>query len=90
MRLVGRQKNVLQILLESKGARLQGVAFSGDTLLKKLAQEGGSTAEAEIRSALYGQPSALTVDILYRPEWNEFQGKKKIQLKLADIRMSKV
>lgn len=90
MRLVGRQKNVLQILLESKGARLQGVAFSGDTLLQKLVQEGGSAAEAEIRSALYGQPSALTVDILYRPEWNEFQGKKKIQLKLADIRMSKV
>ena len=88
LRLVGKNRNVLQARLESHGVIMQAVAFSGEVLLEKLKNTCPSDQKADLSAALRGQDTGLRVDILYRPEWNEYNGRKSIQLKLADMRFS--
>lgn len=87
-RLVGKKQNVLQARLESQGVVMQAVAFSGDVLLETLKNTCPEKNKNDLFATLRGQPSGLRVDILYRPEWNEYNGRKSIQLKLADMRIS--
>lgn len=88
LRLVGKNHNVFQARLESQGVTMQAVAFSGEVLLEKLKNTCPSDKKADLSAALRGQDSGLRLDILYRPEWNEYNGRKSIQLKLADMRFS--
>ncbi|WP_071705553.1 single-stranded-DNA-specific exonuclease RecJ [Murdochiella vaginalis] len=88
LRLVGKNQNVLQARLESQGVPMQAVAFSGDVLLQTMQQSCPDERKSDLVAALRGQPSGLRLDILYCPEWNEYNGRKSIQLKLADMRIS--
>lgn len=88
LRLVGKNRNVLQARVESQGVTMQAVAFSGEALLEKLKNTCPSDQKADLSAALRGQDTGLRLDILYRPEWNEYNGRKSIQLKLADMRFS--
>lgn len=86
LRLVGKNKNVLQIALEQKGRRFQAVLFQGDEKLEELIAEDNTGA---VEGLLQGRDSGLQFDIVYRPEINEFRGNTSIQLKLIDVRLSK-
>ena len=84
-RLVGKNKTVLQVRFDDQGTLVNGVLFQADEKLKSLAQEG---PEGAIEDLLAGKDLPVTFDICYQPGWNEFQGKKTIQIKLVDIRFS--
>lgn len=87
MRLVGKNKNVLQLSLEQEGKELGGVLFSADKILIQIVEENRE-ARSPIESLLRGENSSLVLDILYKPEWNEFNNQRKIQLIIKDMRLS--
>lgn len=86
MRLVGKNKNVLQMSLESAGRFFKAVMFQGDEKLREIA-----TPETEgiLRDMLRGLSRPLAIDICYRPEINEFRGNRTVQLMLRDLRISR-
>ena len=83
MRLVGEKKNVLQILMEEKGTIIQGVVFQPEAQLKTLEDALG---KGRLDQLLQGLPIPLKVDICYSPEWNEYRGQRKLQLRIRDFR----
>lgn len=83
MRLVGAKKNVLQILVEEKGKKIQGVVFQPEHQLQLLEEFLG---KEKLEQFLEGAFFPLTIDICYSPEWNEYQGKKNLQIQIKDLR----
>lgn len=85
-RLVGKNKNVLQVRFEDKGTFVNAVLFQADEKLKELSDQA---PEGTIDGLLEGKDLPLAFDICYQPGWNEFRGKKSLQIKLVDIRLSR-
>ena len=84
-RLVGKNKNVLQIVVEKAGRRFQAVMFQGDEKLDQLRAAGLSR---ELDDLLSGREIERTIDLVYRPDLNEYKGKTSIQLMVQDFRFS--
>lgn len=87
--LVGAAKNVLRLQLEQAGARFVAVAFQADELIDRLKAES-SDAPSVIDALLRGVDVSSVFDILYEPQWNTFRGHTQIELKLRDLRFSRV
>ncbi len=85
LRLVGANRNVLQLRLEYEGSEVSCVLFDGEAKLEMQRRESPKAVEGLLR----GEPAGLQIDIAYRPEENEFRGKRSLQLVLKDIRASK-
>ena len=88
LRLVGANRNVLQAILMHGGVRRKAVAFRGDRLVESLMEQDPD--EKAVRPLLMGEQPTVYVDILYVPEWNVYQGRMTLQLKITDIRLSRV
>lgn len=82
MRVVGRNQNVLLMQVEQSGTIFRCVGFQAEEWLKYLDKKWG----AEFERALRGQPNTIRLDVLYCPEWNEYNGTKSVQLKIKDLR----
>lgn len=86
VRLVGQNRNVLQMVLEQSGRLFSGVVFNGIEMLDSLRNH---PSYSKLEKLLNGEPTGVQVDILYRPDKNDFRGNISIQLQLIDIRFSK-
>lgn len=84
LRLVGREKNVLQLFLEQEGRRFQGVYFQAQEKLEAMQRRGETWPEAFFA----GRDPGVSLDLVYQPDINEFRGKTQIQIKVKDFRLS--
>lgn len=84
-RLVGANRTVLQMMVEQNGARYQAVYFGWDQKQGEWEDRG----EEELLSRFFSPDGGgIKLDLAYFPEWNEFRGNRRIQLKLEDFRPS--
>ena len=67
---------------------IEGVWFSPPKSFAPLFAASESTSSSRSRSLLTPHSSIKTVDVVAEPQWNHFNGKKKIQLLIKDIRPS--
>ena len=86
--VIGKNKNVIRFtFLTEHNRELQGLLFSGaDDFIESLREKLG---EDYLNSLICGRGDPLSVDILYKPMLNEYQGKRTIQVKIEAIRFSK-
>lgn len=90
LKLVGKNKNVLQLLVEQDGVRLRGVLFQGDQHIDALRKGPAMEQVRALETILGGGQAPLQFDLLYVPEENVFRGQKRIELKVKDVRFHRV
>lgn len=83
--LIGKNKNVLKVNFEKNSKVIEGISFvkaseSYEALLKAFG--GNLTYKVNNFNKNY-------VDIIFRPDINEFRGEEKIQLRIEDMRLSR-
>lgn len=88
-RVVGAAQNVLRVNLEQNGARFVAVAFQAQELLVRLKGQHPKAPEW-VEALLRGEDIPVSMDVLYKPQWNTFRGQTQIELKLSDMRFSRV
>lgn len=82
--LIGKNKNVLKMLLHSRGKDVEAILFQDvEEKLEYLKQKFG---EKELRKSFMNVDNSNAIDICYYPTIHEFNGKKNIQLSIKDIR----
>ncbi len=68
-RIIGKNANVLKLVLETKeGLRMDAVSFG------------------DVKAELSYLESREEISVLYYPEWNEYQGRRSVQLVIQGIR----
>lgn len=83
--ILGKNKNVIKLILESKaGTSLEGLIFndSGDFNQKIIDKYGDNG----LQSIYKGINKDIFIDILYNPSINEYMGKKSLQVIIQNYR----
>lgn len=89
---LGKDGNILkmELLDKSLNKTIEGIAFGTcDEFRKEIIDkfgEGYGTLTPYKTYNIINLPKNLVVDIIYKPEFNEFNGNKSINLKITDIR----
>ncbi|ADL52087.1 single-stranded-DNA-specific exonuclease RecJ [Clostridium cellulovorans 743B] len=90
----GSDNGVLKLVFNVQGRRIDAVAFKKYLELMEIIEENwvnDNYGELLPYSTGYliNIPQDLRLDIIYTPEFNEYKGNKKIQLKVHELRISK-
>lgn len=81
--VIGKEKNTLRLRFVQDGKEFTGILFRrAEEILTRLYRKFGFRLE----DAFEQTGLALTVDIVYTPELNEFAGQSRLQLMVADLR----
>ena len=80
--MVGRNKDVMRLLLEKNNVSIQAIMFQAEEVFSYLEKKFGSNLSLSIR----GENNNNFIDIIYYPQINEFNGFKNIQLNIQELR----
>lgn len=82
--ILGKNQNVLKFNFNVRGRSVEGIMFNDiEDVIEKLKDKFGET---DLKKSFLGLPNDNTVDIVYYPNINTFNGVSKLQLIIKDIR----
>ena len=84
MRRIGKDGSYLKLTMDdSKGKRYEAVYFKdSNEIIEELCEKYGKTS---VDAAFAGKESGITLNISYVPEFNEYNGRRSIQMKIQGI-----
>lgn len=86
--VLGKNKNVLKFLLESKDKKnIDGIYFGDIEEFEEMARK--TYGSGELDKLYRGVDNRIYLDILYYPNINEFRGNKTLQAVIQSYRMGK-
>lgn len=92
---MGKEKNVLKLMVRTQGSTLsmEAVAFNAVDKFVSLLKDKFSKEFGELKSFktyyIIEIPDNLKIDLIFSPQFNEFNGNKNINLKIIDFRINK-
>ena len=81
--VMGKNKNVLKLGMNSGGYHVEGIFFEPDDFIDDIK---GWFGAAECDKMLRGMPNDVVLDIAYYPEINSFGGRESLQFHIIDYR----
>ena len=90
----GSDNGVLKLIFKTQGKTIDAIAFKKyPDLIEIIRENWQNESYGELSpfstGYLVNLPQNLRLDIVYTPEFNEYKGNRKVQLKIHELRMSK-
>ena len=85
--IIGKEKNILRMILRQGGVKLSAISFDGLELWKSILKQlyGEQNCDAVLKTSFFEK----NLDFVYHVDINTFAGESSVQLVLKDFRISR-